>query len=276
MLLREDVALDVEQASGGAFGPDPMGPWADWEAFTAWAQGADYSAAQPFDADDLGAPIPMPRQVFAIGLNYKDHADEAGMDYPENLVVFTKYQSCLAGPHADVPVVGDSLDYESELVIVVGEQIHKVDEERALQAVAGYSVGQDFSERNVQRRPPAPQFALGKSFPNFGPFGPAVVTPDEIQDVADLAITCVIEGPTGQARGSNGSWTAQDGNTKDMIFPVGRILSDLAQIVTLFPGDIVFTGTPAGVGMPLGVALQRGDVVTTSISGLGSLRNTMV
>ena len=277
VLLRDGKALDVERASGGRFGPDPMSPWQDWAAFRDWAADADYSAAEEYDEADLGAPVPAPRQVFAIGLNYKDHADEAGLQYPEHLVVFTKYQSSLAGPTAEVPVAGERVDYEAELVVAVGQQIHDVDEQEALEAVAGYSVGQDFSEREVQTRPPAPQFSLGKSYPAFGPFGPAIVSPEEAGDAGNLPIRCVIEGPTAHGRSNgNGTWTAQDGNTKDMIFPVPRILSDLSKIVTLYPGDIVFTGTPAGVGMPQGVALQPGDVVTTTIDGLGSLRNAMV
>lgn len=277
VLLRDGRALDVESASGGRFGPDPMTPWADWAAFTAWAQEADHSTAEEYAESELGAPVPAPRQIFAIGLNYKDHADEAGLDYPDNLVVFTKFQSSLAGPTAEVPVPGDTVDWEAELVVVVGQEIHDVDEDEALGAVAGYSVGQDFSERTVQRRPPAPQFSLGKSFPAFGPFGPAVVSPEEIDDPTDLRITCVIEGPTAGAQTDGGdTWTAQDGTTKDMIFSSARILSDLSRVVTLYPGDVVFTGTPAGVGMPQGIALQRGDVVTTTIEGLGSLRNPMV
>ena len=277
VLLRDGRALDVERASEGRFGPDPMSPWQDWAAFEAWAADADHSAAEEYDEAHLGAPVPAPRQVFAIGLNYKDHADEAGLAYPEHLVVFTKYQSSLAGPRAEVTVPGETLDYEAELVVVVGRELHRADEEEALGAVAGYSVGQDYSERAVQTRPPAPQFSLGKSFPAFGPFGPAVVSADEVGDPADLGIRCVIEGPTAEGRSNgDGRWTAQDGNTRDMIFPVGRILSDLSQVVTLYPGDLVFTGTPAGVGMPQGVALQPGDVVTTTIEGLGSLRNVMV
>lgn len=277
VLVQDGKALDVERASEGRFGPDPMSPWSDWAAFTEWARTADYAGAEEYAESDLGAPIPFPRQVFAIGLNYKDHADEAEMAYPDNIVVFTKYQSSLAGPTAEVKVPGETVDWEAELVVVVGQEIHDVDEDAAQAAIAGYSVGQDFSERTVQRRPPAPQFSLGKSFPGFGPFGPAVVSPDELEDPANLSITCVIEGPTGQAQSDGeGAWTAQDGNTKDMIFSSARILSDLSRVVTLYPGDIVFTGTPAGVGMPQGIALQPGDVVTTSIEGIGSLRNAFV
>ncbi|HEY4558385.1 MAG TPA: fumarylacetoacetate hydrolase family protein, partial [Enteractinococcus sp.] len=135
---------------------------------------------------------------------------------------------------------------------------------------------QDFSERTVQQRPPAAQFGLGKSFPGFGPFGPAVVTPDEVgDDAGNLQVKCVITGPTAESQGVD-AWTAQDGNTQDMIFPVAELVAHLANILTLYPGDIIFTGTPKGIGQPQGIFLQPGDVVTTSIEGLGELQNTMV
>lgn len=276
VLLHEDKATDVAEASGGRFGPDPMSLWDDWTSFAEWARGVDGSDGVAYEEERLEAPVPWPRQVFAIGLNYKDHADEAGFPYPEHLVVFTKFASCLAGPRASVPMPGDTLDYEAELVVVVGERLHRADEERAKAAIAGFSVGQDFSERTVQQRPPAPQFAMGKSFPNCGPFGPAVVSLDELATPDALSVRCVIEGPTAGAQGANGAWTAQDGTTADLIFPVARVLSELSQVVTLVPGDIVFTGTPAGVGAPRGIALRPGDVVTTTIEGLGSLRNEIV
>lgn len=277
VLLRDGAALDVARASSGLFGPDPMSPYDNWSGFQTWAASADFADAQPYHEAQLLAPVPRPRQIFAIGLNYTDHADESGFDYPENLVVFTKFQSCLAGPMADVPLAGDAVDYEAELVVIVGREIHDVDEVEARKSIAGYSVGQDFSERTIQRRPPAPQFSMGKSFPAFGPFGPAVVTPDEVSAPDSLAIRCLIQGPTAESRSSGPTgWIAQDGNTRDMIFSVERILSDLSRIVTLYPGDLIFTGTPAGVGLPQGVALKAGDVVTTTIEGLGTLRNKIV
>lgn len=276
MLLNGTTALDVEQASGGKYSADPMAAFADWAAFRAWADTVDFAEAAPYDPADLQAPVASPRQVLAIGLNYKDHALESGIDIPDNPVVFTKFQSSLTGPVTDVTVPGDTMDYESELVIIIGETLHKVDEDTALAGVAGYAVGQDFSERTVQQRPPAAQFGLGKSFPGFGPFGPAVVTPDEVDvDAGNLQVKCVITGPTAQAQGVQ-EWTAQDGNTQDMIFPVAELVAHLSQIITLYPGDIIFTGTPKGIGQPQGIFLQPGDVVTTSIEGLGQLRNTMV
>lgn len=273
MLLQDGKALDVEQASDGRFGPDPMGPWADWSAFGEWAKGVDYAAAQEYDESDLGAPIPFPRQVFAIGLNYKDHADEASLPYPEHLFVFTKFASCLAGPNVAVELpAGGEVDYETELVVTIGREVRLADETEALAAVAGYSVGQDYSERTIQLRPPVPQFSLGKSFPNFGPFGPAVVTPDELEDPANLRVTAVLEGPGTEGKGKDG-WRVQDGSTRDMIFPVATIVSELSRITTLYPGDIIFTGTPAGVGKAHGISLQPGNVLTSTIEGIGMIRN---
>lgn len=275
-LLNGTTALDVEQASNGKFSADPMAAFENWEAFRDWAEAADFADAQPYDPAELQAPVAAPRQVLAIGLNYKDHALESGIDIPDNPVVFTKFQSSLTGPITEVTVPGETMDYESELVIIIGKKLHKVDEETALAGVAGYAVGQDFSERTVQQRPPAAQFGLGKSFPGFGPFGPAVVTPDEVgDDAGNLRVKCVITGPTAKAQGVE-EWTAQDGNTQDMIFPVAELVAHLADILTLYPGDIIFTGTPKGIGQPQGIFLQPGDVVTTSIEGLGELQNTMV
>lgn len=277
--------LDIHTASQGRFGPDPMDVFGRWEQFRAWADAAEAAALDPssgdpatcagpgVDGDGLEAPVPRPRQVFAIGLNYKDHADEASLPYPEHLFVFTKFPSCLAGPNVPVDLpAGGEVDYETELVVVIGRETHRVDEERALESVAGYSVGQDYSERTIQLRPPAPQFSLGKSFPNFGPFGPAVVTPDELADPASLRVTAVLEGPNAEHKGPDG-WRVQDGNTRDLIFPVARIIADLSRVATLYPGDIIFTGTPAGVGKAHGISLQPGNVLTSTIEGIGSLRN---
>jgi 2,4-diketo-3-deoxy-L-fuconate hydrolase len=271
VLVRDNQALDIEQASAGTFGPAPLSTFENWDAFRSWAEGADFAQAVPFEEKDLDAPIPNPRQIFAIGLNYKDHADEASLPYPEHLFVFTKFQSSLAGPHAVVVLPSDAVDYETELVVVIGQEAHKITEAQAWDVVAGVSAGQDYSDRAVQLRPPVPQFSLGKSFPNFSPFGPTVVTLDELSDPESLSLSALLEGQ-GPAEG----WKVQDGNTRDMIFSVPRIIAELSQIVTLFPGDLIFTGTPAGVGKAHGIALQPGNVLTTTVEGIGSLRNVFV
>lgn len=267
VLIDADKALDVERASEGQFGPDPQGAYENWAAFKEWAGSADPSGAEPFDAARLGAPVPSPRQVFAIGLNYRAHAVESGMGIPELPVVFTKFSSCLAGPVCDVAVLSEEIDWEAELVVVVGTGGHNISVEDAWDHVAGYTIGQDISERILQRSGPAPQFGLAKSYPNYGPTGPAVVTLDEVGDRDDLAIRCTLDGVT-----------MQDGRTSDLIFPVDDLVSRLSQVVTLHPGDLIFTGTPSGVG--LGRNPQRfaqvGEELVTTIEGLGELRQRFV
>lgn len=275
VLLLEDTAVDVAEQSDGRFGPDLMDVYEKWEEFSAWAKAATPGAGRPVSAAQLGTPVPRPRQIFGIGLNYRDHADEANLAHPENIVVFTKFASSLAGPESTAAVSSDSVDYEAELVVVVGREAHRVGVDEAADVIAGYSVGQDISDRGVQMRPPAPQFSLGKSFPGYAPVGPAVVTRDELADPSALRISCAFTGPTAQAQGAD-VWTAQDGSTGDMIFSPERIISDLSQVVTLYPGDLIFTGTPAGVGMARGVAVQPGDVMTTTIEGIGSITTEFV
>lgn len=267
VLIDGQNALDVHGASEGRFGPDPQSAYADWSAFATWAAGADTSAARPFAAADLGAPVPAPRQVFAIGLNYREHALEANMGIPEQPVVFTKFPSCLAGPECEVEVLSQEIDWEAELVVVISTGGHDIALEDAWDHVAGYTIGQDLSERILQRSGPAPQFGLAKSYPNFGPTGPAVVTLDEVTNRDDLAISCAIDGET-----------MQDGRTNDLIFPVDEIVSRLSRIVSLYPGDLIFTGTPSGVGLGRSPQrfLQPGEELVTTIEGLGELRQRFV
>lgn len=207
----------------------------------------------------------------AIGLNYRDHADESGHAYPDHLVVFTKFFSALAPPHASVELPSDTVDYETELVVVIGRGGHRIPEALAWDHVAGLAVGQDFSDRTVQLRGPAPQFSLGKSYPGFAPYGPALVTPDELPDRDALRIRAVLEGA-----GPGAPVVLQDGTSADMIFPVARIIADLSEVLTLYPGDLVFTGTPAGVGAVTGRFLRPGDALTSTIEGVGSIRNEFV
>ncbi|GAA1953329.1 fumarylacetoacetate hydrolase family protein [Microbacterium deminutum] len=268
-----DAAVDIANASDGRFGPSPRSVFERWDDFTAWAADAALDGGDPYDPADLDAPIADPRQVFAIGLNYRDHADEANLAYPENLVVFTKFASSLAGPNVTIELPSDKVDYETELVVVIAREVHEADVEASRAAIAGFAVGQDISERAVQTRGPAPQFSLGKSFPNFAPYGPAIVTLDELQNPDALRITAIVEGPSAEGETSR---TLQDGTSADLIFAVDRIVSDLSQIVTLYPGDLIFTGTPAGVGMARGLFLKPGDVLTSTIEGVGTITNRFV
>lgn len=261
-------ATDVHSASDGAFGPSPRALYDDWHSFRTWVSSIDLASmgSEPYDEARLGAPVPEPRQVFGIGLNYRQHAIESGMDIPRTPLTFTKFPSCIVGPAATVSLPSATVDWEAELVIVVGVRAENVAAGHAWDHVAGLTIGQDLSDRVVQMRPPAPQFSLGKSFPGFGPTGPWLTTPDELDDPDNLAIGCTVNGET-----------VQDSNTGDLIFPVSALIQELSSILPLLPGDLIFTGTPSGVGMARDPQrfLSAGDVVVTTIGGLGSITTTM-
>jgi len=268
-LLVDEHAVDVAEASSGRYGPNPQQVYDDWDAFVAWCSDAKLPAGTSYDPMRLGPPVPAPRQVFAIGLNYREHAAESGFAAPQGEPpVFTKFPSCLAGPYTDVEVPPDGqVDWEVELVVAIGRTAHRVAATEALGFVAGYTVGQDISERKLQSAATPPQFSLGKSLPGFGPTGPWVVTLDQFDDPDDLALSCAIDGET-----------VQDGRTRDLIFSVPELVSKLSATVTLLPGDLIFTGTPSGVG--LGRKPQRflapGEQLTSRIDGIGELRQRFV
>jgi len=178
---------------------------------------------------------------------------------------FTKFPTCLTGPYATVVLPPGNVDWEVELVAVMGRAAHQVPVEAAWQHVAGVTVGQDLSERVSQLIPPVPQFSLGKSFPGFGPIGPAVVTLDELPDPNDLVIGCELDGEI-----------LQKGRTSQMIFNVPRLIAHLSSVVTLLPGDIIFTGTPSGVGQARTPQrfLKPGRTLVSSIQGVGQIETT--
>jgi len=266
VLLADGAALDLARASDGRFGPDPMQALADWEALVSWARGRAGDAAAPPDPE-LGPPVPRPAKVFAIGLNYRDHAREAGLELPKQPMVFTKFPSCLSGPGADVPLSSDRVDFEAELVVVVGRGGRDIPAARAREHVAGYMAGQDVSDRRLQFSDQPAQFSLGKSLDGFGPTGPALVSLDELADPDDLALRCDVAGER-----------MQDGRTRDMIFPVAELVAYLSRHCTLTPGDLVFTGTPAGVGAVRSPRryLHPGEEIVTTLEGVGTLRNRCV
>src|SRR5690242_21615177 len=179
VVLDGDGAIDVERASCGRFGADPQAVYDRWDEFTAWAQ--ELHGGGPYDPAALGPPVPRPRQVFALGLNYALHARETGLELPPTPLTFTKFPSCLVGPDAVVDVATDRVDWEVELVAVIGRAAHRVPADDAWGHVAGLTVGQDLSARDVQMLGSPPQLSLGKSFPGFGPTGPWLVTPDELR-----------------------------------------------------------------------------------------------
>jgi 2,4-diketo-3-deoxy-L-fuconate hydrolase len=269
IIVDEGRAIDVEAASGGQFSADPQGIYGKWDAFLAWARDAAATApSSAFAAEDLENPVPTPSQVLAIGLNYRAHAEESGFDIPTSPTVFTKFPSSLAGPHANVTLPPDGhTDWEVELVVVIGKEASNVPEAEAWKYVAGLTVGQDISERITQAAGPAPQFSLGKSFANFGPLGPWVVTPDEFENPDDLELGCSINGQE-----------MQKSRTSDLVFSVPELIAQLSAVLTLKPGDVIFTGTPAGVGLGRKpqVWLQPGDELVSWITGLGSIRQMMV
>ncbi|MGA6160354.1 fumarylacetoacetate hydrolase family protein [Stenotrophomonas sp. NPDC087984] len=210
---------------------------------------------------------PTPRQVFAIGLNYRGHAEEASLAAPESPSVFTKFATSLTGPDTQLRLPSGRVDWEAELVVVMGRRAEHVAAGDAWSYVAGLTAGQDYSEREVQSVGPVPQFSLGKSFPGFAPTGPVLVTADEFADPDDLAIECLVNGES-----------VQKSRTSSMIFPVPELIARLSAVCPLLPGDLIFTGTPAGVGHARTPQryLRPGDEVITRIEGIGQLRQTCV
>ncbi|MFA1546990.1 fumarylacetoacetate hydrolase family protein [Actinomadura chokoriensis] len=269
VLLAGDGAIDVEHASSGRFGPAPSAVYEHWDGFTAWTANAPrLPAPEPYSRAELRAPVPAPRQVFAIGLNYRAHAAESGLAVPEQPVVFTKFPTCITGPYDDITLPeGGHTDWEVELVAVIGRTARHVTEADAWDHVAGLTAGQDLSERTTQLAGPAPQFSLGKSLPGFGPIGPCVVTIDEFDDPDDVALGCRV-----------GAECVQRARTGDMIFSVPRLVAALSARLPMLPGDLIFTGTPAGVG--LGRAPQRwlapGDELVTHVETIGEMRHRLV
>ena len=270
LVLEDGRGADVEHLSAGAFGPDPQSVFHGWGAFVAWAGALDDAAVEPdvvVDAARLGPPVPRPSQVFAIGLNYRAHARETGAPIPDRPVVFTKFASCLTGPVTEVVVPEGSIDWEAELVVVIGRTAYAVAEEQAWDHVAGVMVGNDISDRDRQMADPARQWSLAKSLPGFGPTGPWLVTVDELPDRDDLLLGCSVDGET-----------VQDSRTSDLIFPVARLVAELSASVTLLPGDLIWTGTPSGValGRPDKPFVRPGSTLRTWIGGVGELEQRFV
>jgi 2-keto-4-pentenoate hydratase/2-oxohepta-3-ene-1,7-dioic acid hydratase in catechol pathway len=265
-LLTDEGAIDIAKVSGGRYSPDPMDLFAQWPGFQTWASTVSTQPAVPYRLEDLSAPVPRPRQVFAIGLNYADHAAETGMHATPGIPsTFTKYVSCLTGPTGNIALTGSSVDWEVELVVVIGAEARDVAAADAADYVAGVTVGQDFSDREVQMTGTPPQFSLGKSFAGYGPTGPALVTLDEIGLDTPLRLRCWVNDEL-----------VQDGSTAQMIVPVAALIEQLSAVCSLYPGDLIFTGTPSGVGMGRNPAryLTPGDTVRTRIDGLGEMTHT--
>lgn len=231
----------------------------------------------PLDAPDdaarlddvrLGPPIPQPQKILAVGLNYLGHARESGREPPDEPGVFAKLPSALTGPTEDIviPAGRSRVDWEAELVVVVGRRGKDIPVGEAWSFVAGLTCGQDVSDREEQFRG-LRQFTMAKSYDTYAPIGPVLVTPDELPNRDDLAITCRVDGEV-----------VQESRTSDLIFPVAELVGWISRICTLEPGDLVFTGTPAGVGDGRDPPryLAPGNVVETEIEGIGTMRNRCV
>jgi 2-keto-4-pentenoate hydratase/2-oxohepta-3-ene-1,7-dioic acid hydratase in catechol pathway len=217
----------------------------------------------------LLAPVPDPRKIICIGLNYRDHAAESGVPAPSEPVLFSKYPTALIGHEQPIvlPRVSHEVDFEAELVVVIGQGGRHIPRERALDHVGGYAVGHDVSARDWQLNKPGKQWMAGKTFDTFAPVGPMLVTPDEVPDPHALRIRLRLNGQT-----------MQDSNTSQLIFRVDELIAYLSQVFTLEPGDLIFTGTPPGVGMARKppVWLKPGDSAEVEIEGLGVLKNPVV
>lgn len=261
--------VDVESASQGRFPSDPSSVLECWEEFAAWAAASDLSTnlGPTADRSRLGPPVTRPRQVFAIGLNYREHAAESGHPVPEHPPTFTKFASCLTGPEGEVQLPGGNVDWEVELIAVIGRTTRHIVADDAWTHVAGLTVGQDLSERVAQMLGSVPQFSLAKSHPGFGPLGPELVTVSEFENPDNLEIGCAINGET-----------VQKGRTSDLVFSVPELIARLSSTVTLLPGDVIFTGTPSGVGLGRSPQrfLQPGDQLVSWVEGVGEMRQTFI
>ncbi len=258
-LAANDATLPSTMEALLAAGPDAL------------TRAAEVNAkGKPLDGEvQLLAPVPRPGKVLCVGLNYADHARESGQQPPPEPVLFNKLLTAVSAPGAPivVPRISQEVDYEAELVVVIGRQGRYIPESDALDYVAGYTVGNDVSARDWQLRKPGGQWLLGKTFDGFAPFGPHLVTADEVGNPGKLRIQLRLNGQT-----------MQDSTTEQLIFSIDKLVSYVSQVCTLLPGDIIFTGTPPGVGAARKppVFLKPGDIVEVEIEKLGVLRNPVV
>jgi 2-keto-4-pentenoate hydratase/2-oxohepta-3-ene-1,7-dioic acid hydratase in catechol pathway len=257
----DGTVVDVASASDNRFSPDPQLMFEDWQGLTQWGEASNARGAGEVDLQHLQAPVPRPPQVFAIGLNYKAHAEEGIFSVPDEPTVFTKWPSCIVGPSHVVELPVDT-DWEIELVVAIARRAHRVGATDAMSYVAGFTVGQDLSDRVLQRKGPAPQWSLGKSRYGYGPTGPWLVTLDEFDNPHDLAIHSTLAGET-----------LQTSRTSMLIFDIPFLVEYLSAVCPLLPGDLIFTGTPEGVGYARKPPrfLKTGDVLTSTIEGIGDL-----
>jgi 2-keto-4-pentenoate hydratase/2-oxohepta-3-ene-1,7-dioic acid hydratase in catechol pathway len=260
-------AIDVATASNNSLSADPMQCLAHWDTLKKLAATLDAGTGSPVAIADLSCPVPQPRQMFAVGLNYRKHAAEMGSPLPPLPLVFAKFQSSLNSPTGSIEIQSDTVDYESELVIIVGKGGRNIVEATAWDHVAGLCAGQDVSDRGLQYMGSPPQFSLGKSRVGYSPIGPWVTDMSNNDKRDDLQLGCTVNGEQ-----------RQDTQTSDMIFGIAHIIAYMSTIVELFPGDVIYTGSPFGVGhgRTPQVYLKPGDIVETTLEGVGTITNRCV
>jgi 2,4-diketo-3-deoxy-L-fuconate hydrolase len=268
-LLVDDQVFDLHELSGGAIPADPAEVVRHhWQAALDLHAAGSFSGGRPVGDVHLGAPMPDPRAVYAVGLNYRGHAEESGMELPAIPAIFTKFPTSLVGPFDDVVLPKGKFmnDWEAELTFVLADAGRYVAPADAYDAILGFTMAQDISERATQFQAMS-QFSMGKSFDTFCPCGPAIVTLDEIPDPASLRVVCRVNDDV-----------MQDERTSDLIFDVPALVEFISSICTLRAGDLCLTGTPAGVGVTRKPPqfLQDGDVIETEIEHLGLMRNRCV
>jgi 2-keto-4-pentenoate hydratase/2-oxohepta-3-ene-1,7-dioic acid hydratase in catechol pathway len=265
VLVEDGRWIDIEAASEGLLPADPMAVIARLGEVA----GLRVPAGAPkLDEARLGPPVPRPQKILGAGINYHGHADEAGFEKPEEPVFFSKLPSALCGPRDEIviPSGRTTVDWEAELVVVIGRRGRDISLDDVWSYVAGFTCGQDISDRDEQFRSLG-QFTMGKSFDTYAPLGPVLVTLDEFRDPADVWIRCRLDGEV-----------VQNGHTRDWIFGVPELITWASRVCTLEAGDLIFTGTPSGVGYIQDPPrfLSPGSLLETSIDGVGVLRNRCV
>lgn len=258
--------VDVATASGNSLPSDPHECLLRWEELKGWAATRRWTASEVTEAADsrLDPPVPRPRQILAVGLNYAQHAEETGLRGNDIApLTFTKFASSITAPVSDLRLPSPTVDWEVELVVVVGREARHVAVDEAWDAVAGLTLGQDLSERTSQMAGNPPQFSLAKSHEGFAPIGPHMVTTDEFPDLDDITIECRVN-----------DRLVQQGSTRQLVHSVPELIAYYSSICTLYPGDLIFTGTPDGVGMGRTPAeyLRDGDELVSESTHIGTLR----
>lgn len=264
VLADDGTAIDVVRAGGGEFlAADGGADFTKWPEFCHWAQGLRTTSGEKVEDPRWDSPVVRAHQVFAIGLNYVDHAAEAQMQLPPAPMVFTKFASAISGPNGTVDIPDDGeVDWEAEIVAVIGRGGRNISEEDAWDHVAAITLGQDISERREQLSGSLPQFSLAKSHRGFAPLGPLLVSPDEFPNPSDIAFECRLNDEV-----------VQVGQTRDMIFTVPNLIAQLSRTIEFLPGDLIFTGTPPGVGMGREPKwyVEDGDVLTSRAELVGEM-----